>query len=79
MLKQLQVHPVEIQPGISFSPLEDLNKYKNGTLLSTMVIGSEALPFRISDNNDPDSKAKQLDPPKSIPNKITSFKWEFKS
>lgn len=77
MLKQIKVQPVEIQPGQSFSPLEGLAKYKNGNLLSTMVIGNEALTFRISNINDLNSEAKRLDL-KSIPNKITSFKWEFK-
>ncbi len=77
MLKQIKVQPAEILPGQSFSPLEGLTKYKNGDLLSTMVIGNEAITFRISNSNDLNSKAKQLEL-KSIPNKITSFKWEFK-
>lgn len=77
MLKQINVQSVEIQPGQAFSPLEGLAKYKNGNLLSTMVIGNEAITFRISNINDLSSEAKRLDL-KSIPNKITSFKWEFK-
>ena len=76
MLKQIKVHPVEIQPGQSFSPLEGLAKYKNGNLVSTMVIGNEALTFRISKINDLNSEAKRSSL-KFIPNNITSFKWEF--
>ena len=77
MLKQMKIEPFEIQPGSSFSPLESLAKYKNGEILSTMIIGNEALTFRISNDNEPDSEAKRLTIQK-IPNKITSFKWEFK-
>ncbi len=77
MLKQIKVQPSEIQPGQSFSPLEGLLKYNNGDLLSTMVIGNEALTFRISKDNDLNSKAKRLEL-KSIPNRISSFNWEFK-
>jgi hypothetical protein len=76
MLKQIKVQPVEIQQGLSFSLLEGLAKYKNGTLLSTLIIGNETITFRISIINDPNSKAKRLDPPKSISNNMTSFKWE---
>ena len=54
-----------------------LLKYNNGDLLSTMVIGNEALTFRISKDNDLNSKAKRLEL-KSIPNRISSFNWEFK-
>lgn len=77
MLKQIKVQPVEIQPRQSFSPLEGIAKYKNGNLLSTMVIGNEAITFRISNINDLNSEAKKISL-NSIPNKITSFKWEFK-
>ncbi len=77
MLKQIKVQPVEIQPGQSFSPLEGLAKYKNGTFLSTMVVGNEAIIYRISNNNEPNSKAKRFDIQK-IPNNITSFEWKFK-
>ena len=77
MLKQIKVQPLEIHPGQSFSPLEGLAKYKNGNLLSTMVIGNEALTFRISNSNDLNSEAKRLDL-KYIQNNITSFNCEFK-
>lgn len=77
MLKQIKVHPVDIQPGLSFQPLESLANYKNGKLLSTMIIGKEAITFRINNDNDPNSEAKRLDIQK-IPNDITSFRWEFK-
>ncbi len=76
MLKQIKVQPVDIKPGQSLTPLEGLAKYKNGTLISTMVIGNEALTFRISNNNRINSEAKSLNP-KSIPNSITSFNWKF--
>ena len=77
MLQQINVKPVDIQPGQSFQPLEGLAKYKNGEILSTMIIGEEAITFRINNNDDPNSEAKRLDILK-IPNKITSFGWEFK-
>ncbi len=77
MLKQIKVQPVEIQPGQSFEPLEGIAKYKNGRLLSTMIIGNKAITFRISENNEPNSKAKQLNLPKIIQNKITSFNWKI--
>lgn len=77
MLKQIKVQPLDIQPGQSFQPLERLAKYKNGEILSTMVIGKEATVFRISNENDPNSEAKRFDT-QFIPNKITSFRWEFK-
>lgn len=76
MLKQIKVKPIEIKPGQSFSPLESLANYKNGNLLCTMVNGNEAYNFRISNNNELNSKAKSLDL-KLITNKITSFTWEF--
>ena len=77
MLKQIKVQPVDIQPGQSFQPLESLANYKNGKLLSTMIIGKEAITFRINNDNDPNSESKRLDIQK-IPNNITSFRWEFK-
>jgi len=45
MLKHIKVQPVDIQPGLSFQPLGGLAKYKNGALLSTMIIGKEANRF----------------------------------
>ncbi len=77
MLKQIKVQHVDIQPGQSFQPLESLANYKNGKLLSTMIIGKEAITFRINNDNDPNSEAKRLDKEK-ITNNITSFRWEFK-
>ncbi|KKN46910.1 hypothetical protein LCGC14_0668150 [marine sediment metagenome] len=77
MLKQIKVQPYEIKPGSSFSPLERLVNYKNGDILSTMIIGNEALIFRMSNENKPDSEAKSLTIQK-VRNNITSFKWEFK-
>ncbi len=77
MLKQIKVQPVDIQPGQSFQPLEGLAKYKNGALLSTMINGKEAITYRISNDNEPNSEAKRLDI-QIIPNNITSFHWEFK-
>ncbi|MFX1525295.1 MAG: hypothetical protein ACFFCC_17440 [Promethearchaeota archaeon] len=77
MLEQLKVKPVEINPSQSLQPLEGLAKYKVGDLLSTMIVGGEAITFRISNNDDPHSKAKPLHI-QYIPNNITSFKWEFR-
>jgi hypothetical protein len=77
MLEQIKIPPAEIKPGISFSPLEDLAKYKNGDLLSIMITGKDSYINRISNINDPNSKGKRLDF-QFIPNKITSFRWEFK-
>ncbi len=77
MLIQLKIPPEQIQSKQAFEPLEGLSQYKNGELLSTMIIGNEAINFRIGRNNDPNSKAKTLEINK-IPNTITSFKWEFK-
>jgi len=77
MLEQIKIQTFEIQQGSSFSPLEKLVNYKNGDILSTMIIGNEAIVFRISNENDPDSEAKGLVIQK-FPNTITSFKWEFR-
>jgi len=77
MLEQINIQPFEIKPGSSFSPLEKLVNYKNGDILSTMIIGNEAIVFRISNENEPDSEAKSLAIQKLL-NKVTSFKWEFR-
>ena len=77
MLKQIKAQPIDILPGQSFQPLEGLAKYKNGAILSTMINGKEALTLRISNDNEPNSKAKKF-VHQYIPNNITSFQWEFK-
>jgi len=77
MLKQIKVQPIEILPKQSFRPLESLTKYKNGELLSTMIIGNKAINYRIGKDNDPNSVAKQPEI-NEITNTITSFRWEFK-
>ena len=77
MLQQINDKSIDIQPGQSFQSLEGLAKYKNGEIISTMIIGKEAITFRISNDNDPNSEAKRFET-QSIPNNITSFRWEFK-
>lgn len=77
MIKSIGIQPKEYLPNQSLIPLEGLSKYKNGELLSIMIIGKEALIFRISDDNDPNSEAKRL-AIQNIPNKYDSIKWEFK-
>jgi len=77
MIKSIGIQPKEFLPSQSLIPLEGLSKYKNGELLSIMIIGKEALIFRISDDNDPNSEAKRV-AIQNIPNKYDSIKWEFK-
>ncbi|MBN1214481.1 MAG: hypothetical protein JXA99_03460 [Candidatus Lokiarchaeota archaeon] len=77
MLEKIKIQPSEIQPGSSFRPLEHLKNYKNGDIISTMIIGNETIVFRINNENDPDSEAKHLTIQK-VPNKVSSFNWKFR-
>lgn len=60
MIKSIGIQPKEFLPSQSLILLEGLSKYKNGELLSIMIIGKEALIFRISDDNDPNSETKRV-------------------
>ncbi len=76
MIKSIETNPKEFLPAQSLLPLNKLSRYKNGELISIMVIGNNATCTRISENNDSKAEAKQLSF-FNIPNQVAKIRWEF--